>query len=455
VGFVRLFLAALAVAAAAFGSQAQDSPAPASSKTAAPPVAPRDLEERRDRAPAGSDTSIEKPPSVAAEVRMPAASAKSRVLLGFYCAMTVGASLFGGWLPRRLVLSHTRMQTVISLVAGLMLSIGIFHLLPHAVLELGEEEPDRAATGLMLGLVGMFLILRLFAFHKHSPAEPLATKGAAEHRLGHSEKITRDDMTRDEMAREEITRHGEASHALGHCEAHGGHSLSWVGICLGMSLHTLIDGLALGASVESDALQQVVGLWGLGTFLAVLLHKPIDSMSITSLMAVTGWSTRSQSLANVAFSLICPLGAVLFVLGLREFSGNQSVIVGWALAASAGVFLCIALCDLLPEMEFHSHNRVRLTAALMAGIAFGWAIHFLDPAHEHSHGRNESHASRIASPINLRAATCRRSGRAAQFRRASCQLVPDRQAPSIGNSRCFGGNRAGGQLRRPAAAIGI
>src|SRR5579862_6961431 len=105
-------------------------------------------------------------------------------------------------------------------------------------------------------------------------------------------------------------------------------------------------------------------------------------------MAMTGWSARSQSIANAGFSLICPLGAGLFVLGLREFSGHQSVIVGWALAASAGVFLCIALCDLLPEMDFHSHNRLRLTAALLAGLALGWAIHFLDPAHEHSHAHS-------------------------------------------------------------------
>jgi zinc and cadmium transporter len=132
------------------------------------------------------------------------------------------------------------------------------------------------------------------------------------------------------------------------------------------------------------------GLFGLGTFLAVFLHKPLDSASITSLMAVGGWSSRSQSWTNSAFAMLCPLGAGLFVLGVHEFSGYQSTIVGMALAASAGVFLCIALADLLPEMEFHRHNRVQLTAALIAGIALGWAIHFLEPAHSHGRGHAES-----------------------------------------------------------------
>ena len=39
-----------------------------------------------------------------------ASIARSRVVLAAYCVLIVGASLFGGWLPRRLQISHTRMQ---------------------------------------------------------------------------------------------------------------------------------------------------------------------------------------------------------------------------------------------------------------------------------------------------------------------------------------------------------
>jgi zinc and cadmium transporter len=297
--------------------------------------------------------------------------------LAVYCALIVGASLFGGWLPQRLQISHTRMQVIISVIAGLMLSIGIFHMLPHAIEELGEEGADHAAYGLMAGLVVMFLLLRIFSFHQHSHSGYSTPSDALGHGQPHSDP------------RSHVCDHdsGEA-HSPDH--SHATHSLSWVGVCLGMGLHTLIDGLALGASVEADALRGVTGLFGLGTFLAVFLHKPLDSTSITSLMAVGGWSSRSQTWTNSAFAVICPLGAGLFVLGVHEFSGYQSTIVGMALAASAGVFLCIALADLLPEMEFHRHNRVQLTAALLAGIALGWAIHFLEPAHSHGHWHAES-----------------------------------------------------------------
>ena len=41
---------------------------------------------------------------------------------------------------------------------------------------------------------------------------------------------------------------------------------------------------------------------------------------------------------------------------------------GVALAFSAGTFLCIALSDLLPELQFHSHDRLKLSLALLAGF---------------------------------------------------------------------------------------
>jgi zinc and cadmium transporter len=271
-------------------------------------------------------------------------------------------------------LTHNWMQIFISLIGGFMLGIGVFHMLPHALVELGDRGPDLAAYGMMGGLVVMFLLLRVFHFHHHGPTEV-----ACRH------------------------DHEQADHAHSHGGAHdhdhhhataagtGDRNLSWVGIFLGMALHTLIDGLALGASVEADTLHGANGLLGLGTFIAVVLHKPLDSVSITSVMAAGGWSPASRTLVNAAFSLICPLGAVLFVVGMGNFAGEQPLVVGCALAVSAGVFLCIALSDLLPEMEFHSHSRLPLTAALLTGVALAWAIGFAESEHAHSHQHVESH----------------------------------------------------------------
>jgi zinc and cadmium transporter len=48
--------------------------------------------------------------------------------------------------------------------------------------------------------------------------------------------------------------------------------------------------------------------------------------------------------------------------------------LGCALAFAAGVFLCISLGDLLPELELHSHHRIRLSVALLLGVALAWLI---------------------------------------------------------------------------------
>ncbi len=288
-------------------------------------------------------------------------------LLAIYCVLIVMGSLVGGWLPSIVRLTHTRMQVMISLVGGLMLGIGFFHLLPHAI-ELSGSVKD-SMTLAVFGILAMFLLIRAFHVHHHGPLELPDASGTVvadsyQHQL------------------QPVEGSGHVSHGHDHDHDHGGHHhqhevnrLSWIGIASGLALHTLIDGIALGASVRADAGQPGMHwLLGFGTFLAVALHKPLDALAITSLMTAAGWSSRSRNLVNAAFAVMCPLGAVLFLVGLDSFNGPQQEIVASAMAFAAGVFICISLGDLLPEMEFHSHNRVPLTIALLTGIVLAWVI---------------------------------------------------------------------------------
>ena len=64
-----------------------------------------------------------------------------------------------------------------------------------------------------------------------------------------------------------------------------------------------------------------------------------------------------------------PAGVVLFALGLGQLSPvAASTWTAVALSFSAGTFLCIALSDLLPELQFHSHDRFKLSLALLSGF---------------------------------------------------------------------------------------
>jgi zinc and cadmium transporter len=290
------------------------------------------------------------------------------VLLLVYCILVVLASLAGGALPGFVKLTHRRMQLVMSFVGGLMLGVALLHLIPHSLAELGSI--DQLVAWTLGGLVTMFLLIRVFHVHAHEhgdtsdlvdPRHP-DHEGPCEHHHEH---------------------HG---HAAGH------HPFSWLGLALGLSLHTLIDGLALGAAVMAEAhAQHGFALLGLGTFLAVALHKPLDALSITSLMAAGGWSPRAIHLANLGFSAICPIGAIGSVWGLSGLASGQHVALGCALAFAAGVFLCIALADLLPEVSFHAHDRLPLTVALVLGIGLAWSIGFFEPKHVHEAPAHSAH----------------------------------------------------------------
>ncbi len=281
-------------------------------------------------------------------------------VLTVYCLLIVAASLLGGRLPSLVKLDHKRMQILISFVGGLMLGIGLLHMLPHAVSQLGANQIDRVVVSMMLGIVVMFFLLRIFHFHHHDP-EHLPAHDICEHedhQHDHDHRHHADSLAKD---------------------------MSWMGVFVGLSLHTLIDGFALGASIQADALHGSTSfLLGVGTFAAILLHKPLDALSITSLMRASNWSGKSQVLVNAAFALMCPLGAFLFLLGAKFLVEQQPLIVGTMLAFAAGVFICISLSDLLPEMEFHSHHRIPLSIALLLGIAMAWGIRYFEPAHAHA-----------------------------------------------------------------------
>lgn len=111
------------------------------------------------------------------------------ILAGLYCLAIVLASLAGGWLPLIVRLTHTRLQLSMSLCGGLMLGIGLLHMLPHSVAVLGSL--DRAVGWMMAGLLTMFFLIRAFHFHQHEPASlqqagPEHSHGSEPHHHGHA-----------------------------------------------------------------------------------------------------------------------------------------------------------------------------------------------------------------------------------------------------------------------------
>lgn len=255
--------------------------------------------------------------------------------LAFFSVLIVSVSLLGGMLPLASVLTHTRLQMYLSFAAGTMLGAVFFHMLPDAVETGGPEVISWAAAG----LITLFLLERFFTFHQHEP------HGGGGHAL-------------------DAGQHGHTRGA----EMGGSSQLHWGVAAFGLAVHTIVGGIALASALGVDA-SAGISPTAWGVFLATVVHKPADALTIVSLMLRAGLSRAAALLANLAFACLLPIGAVGFLLTRRSVdpaaAGGFTAVV---LAFSAGTFLCIALSDLLPELQFHKHDRVKLSAALLAGM---------------------------------------------------------------------------------------
>ena len=77
---------------------------------------------------------------------------------------------------------------------------------------------------------------------------------------------------------------------------------------------------------------------------------------------------------------------MLFFFGVDMNAAGGSAIVAASLAFAAGAFICIALSDLLPEVHFHSHDRLKLTLAFLLGISLAWMMGMVEPGGLHGSG---------------------------------------------------------------------
>lgn len=262
-------------------------------------------------------------------------------LLTLYCGAILLVSSAGGLLPLRRGMTHTRLQLYLSFAAGVTLGTAFFHMLPEAMPLTSESA---AFSGVVLGFLALFLIERFFSSHHHE--EPL-----------------------------------EGAHM----------PLSWPAAMVGMTLHTLANGIALASAVVAGRSNAAGGILGLGVFFAILLHKPADSLTVVTLMLSSGATRRRAHLVNVVFAAVVPAGVALF-FAARTLLGNETPgpFTGNVLAFSTGMFLCIALSDLLPELHFHQHDRIKLSVALLAGVGLMFFVSCIEPHDPSNHEEHET-----------------------------------------------------------------
>jgi zinc and cadmium transporter len=228
--------------------------------------------------------------------------------LGFYLPTVMFISLIGGFLPLLRELSQRALALLLSFSAGVLLGAVFFHMLP----ETGKVLDD-AGLPILAGFLLIFVMERFVFVHACEERE---------------------------------------------CDIHH----MGIPAFLGISLHSLLDGIALGAGLMLPQLGPVV-------LLAVLIHKMPDSISISSILLSAGWERRKVATLSLLFSLTTPVGALLAFLFLRELSENHIAV---ALGVSAGTFLAIATADILPQVHRIQERNPLTLLFLVLGLGVSW-----------------------------------------------------------------------------------
>lgn len=309
------------------------------------------------------------------------------VMIVLYCLLIALVSMGGGYLPLALRITHVKLQVYLSLSAGAMLGAAFFHMLPEAA-HLCEET---FGLWMAVGVLGLYVIERFLSPHSHDVEEGHRHPdgaGAGTHLECGDGRHGHDGETPAEVSPvpdpEWEHGHGPEPRAAGaHPDGTSAAPIvaGWSAV-LGLFLHTLMGGAALGSAAFGE---QATGGLGFAVFLATVLHKPADAFTISTLLMKSGYSRRRTFWVQVAFAATIPLGVLLYVGGESALSSLllESTLTGSVLAFSAGTFVCIAMSDLLPEVQFHSHDRLMLFAAVIAGAAVMGITSLFEAGHGH------------------------------------------------------------------------
>ena len=149
-----------------------------------------------------------------------------------------------------------------------------------------------------------------------------------------------------------MMEHGLTTHFHYGEETHHATPITGVMALVGLSLHSLMDGVAIGAALAMG------GNLGPLVVLGIMLHRIPEGGTIASIFLVHGFGRRGALLAAATLAAAALLGAM-----------GQAVLhlpVGPTLGLTAGLALYVASSDLLPEVQKEAGPRGALS--LLAGV---------------------------------------------------------------------------------------
>ena len=252
-------------------------------------------------------------------------------------------------------LTEKRLQTLTSVASGLLLGSALLVVLPEGF-HMVMDEDGFAYSPLILGVA----VAAGFVF-----------------------MLVLESMGLSHAVHEEHHGHEEG---LGHGHVH--HPASGSVMSIGLSMHAIGDGLAIGAATASGE-TSISLLVAFG----VLVHRVPAALSLGVFSSHETASRRSIVGGFALFALATPVGAIVANLLL---DGADESLTGLVLLFSAGTFIYVTTVDTLPSVHNpetgpRAARMVVASAALFtAGLLLLNANGLLKHTHgEHDHGQHD------------------------------------------------------------------
>ena len=109
----------------------------------------------------------------------------------------------------------------------------------------------------------------------------------------------------------------------------------------GLAVHAFFDGMSISAAT------QVKPELGMLVFIAVLLHKIPEGLTVASILKAGEHSHQTALRASLALPLATLAGALIVLL----FVSINLHVIGFLFAFSAGSSVYVGACDLIPEIN--------------------------------------------------------------------------------------------------------
>ncbi len=140
------------------------------------------------------------------------------------------------------------------------------------------------------------------------------------------------------------------------------HTFSYLNL-IGDTIHNFSDGLVIGASFIVDV------HFGIITALVIIFHEIPQEIGDFGVLVYGGFSKFKALYYNFISALTCILGTIIgyyISASLKSFSA-------YLLPLTAGGFIYIAACDLIPEL----HKQAGLKKATLSALAFILGVIFI------------------------------------------------------------------------------